>query len=624
VTNIGGIEADYDGEKVSFDEAVEIVSKAGLEALIYTSPSHAQAKPRWRVVCFFSSELSPSERPHMLGRLNGLFGGVFAAESWTLSQSYYFGSVNANPTHRVEVIEGTAIDLLDELDEIWIGKPNTKGNGADGQHFSSGPLDEAALREAIVSGQAYHQSCTRIVGLWAQRGVPFLDAQQRLHALFDQLPADDRDDRWKARRADVPRIVRDIYGKEADERDAEEAAFEAWEQQQPPSVGVFDTEPPEIVVYNAAEIFTETLPPRRWLLGNIFCKQFTSSLVGTGGGGKTAVRIAQALSVATGRSLTGEYVHKRCKVLFLSFEDGIDELKRRLLAAMLHHGVLAADVDGWLFFATIRERRLIQTDVRGNRVLGTLEGWLRLTIQQLGVELVILDPFVKTHGVEENDNTGIDVECTLLAQLGIELDVAVDYLHHIRKGTPIPGDADLGRGASAAKDAGRLVYTLTPMSENEGKLFNVGEDQRRRLIRMDSGKVNIAPPAAAAKWFKIVGVRLGNGTPDYPHGDEVQTIEPWGPPDLWKGLGTVTLNAILTEIDQGMPNGRLYSDHPQATDRGAWQVVQKHLPDLNEAQAREIIRTWVKNGVLYLVDYHDEQDRKDRKGLRVNDRKRPG
>ena len=51
----------------------------------------------------------------MLGRLNGLFRGVLAEEAGLCRRTYYF----------VEVIEGTAIDQLDELDEIWLGKRDT-------------------------------------------------------------------------------------------------------------------------------------------------------------------------------------------------------------------------------------------------------------------------------------------------------------------------------------------------------------------------------------------------------------------------------------------------------------------------------------------------------------------
>ena len=80
------------------------------------------------------------------------------------------------------------------------------------------------------------------------------------------------------------------------------------------------------------------IPPREWLLGNTFCKKFLSSLIADGGVGKTALRIAQIGSLATGRSITGEHVFRRCRALILSFEDDRDELRRRVYAAMLKHG----------------------------------------------------------------------------------------------------------------------------------------------------------------------------------------------------------------------------------------------------------------------------------------------
>src|SRR5215813_3465674 len=51
--------------------------------------------------------------------------------------------------------------------------------------------------------------------------------------------------------------------------------------------------------------------PREWLLGNVFCRKFVSSLVGAGGVGKTALRYAQYVSGAINRSLTGDFVFKR-------------------------------------------------------------------------------------------------------------------------------------------------------------------------------------------------------------------------------------------------------------------------------------------------------------------------
>ncbi len=146
----------------------------------------------------------------------------------------------------------------------------------------------------------------------------------------------------------------------------------------------------------------------------------------------------------------------------------------------------------------------------------------------------------------------------LLASMAVKHDIAIDTPHHARKGANGPGNADAGRGASSMKDAARLVYTLARMTPEEAQALGIAEKERRYLIRMDSGKVNIAPPLDEAKWFRLVGVPLGNATETYPHGDEVQTVEVWTPPDAWYGLSSHLLNRILDEIDAGLPDGNRY------------------------------------------------------------------
>ena len=105
-----------------------------------------------------------------------------------------------------------------------------------------------------------------------------------------------------------------------------------------------------LAVWNAGRD-VELPPPRGWLLGNSFCRRLLSSLLGTGGVGKSALRCLQALALASGRNLTGEHIFQRTRVLIVSLEDDADELRRRVLAARLHHGVAAEEVDGWLFLA---------------------------------------------------------------------------------------------------------------------------------------------------------------------------------------------------------------------------------------------------------------------------------
>jgi hypothetical protein len=162
------------------------------------------------------------------------------------------------------------------------------------------------------------------------------------------------------------------------------------------------------------------------------------------------------------------------------------------------------------------------------------------------------------------------------------------------------------------------------MTPDEAKLLGVQEDHRRQHVRLDRAKLNIARASGSATWFRLIGVRLGNTTADYPAGDEVQTVEPWKPPETWADLPCDLLNQILNVIDAGMPDGNFYTEGNRTTERSVWQVVQKFVPTKTEGQCREIIRTWVKDAVLVPFDYDSPTMRKSVRGLKVDKAKRPG
>lgn len=368
----------------------------------------------------------------------------------------------------------------------------------------------------------------------------------------------------------------------------------------------------------------DPIPPRGWLLGNVFCRSYLSSIIADGGAGKTALRIAQCLSLATGREFTGEHVFKRCRVLLISLEDDMNELRRRVRAAQKHHGVDTSELGDWLFLSTpgARGGKLMRSDNSGRLVTGAMAAALEEGIEKHKIDFVCLDPFVKTHAVDENSNNHIDSVMQLLSDMASKHDIAIDVPHHVNKMGGATGDANRGRGASAMKNAARLVYTLTAMSAEEANTFIVKEGERRQLVRVDSGKVNLAP-ASATKWFKLVGVELDNTSEDYPNGDNVHTVEPWFPPDIWEGLDVPMQNHILDDIEAGMDFGVRYSAHNSATEKAAWKVIQKHVPDTDEDTAKKVIATWVKSKLLFHSEYDDPVDRKPRKGLYVDDAKRP-
>ena len=192
---VSGIEADYDAGRIAFDEAVEIVGKLGLMAIVYTSPSHTEDLPRWRILCPFSLRLPPDRRRQQLGRLNGAFRGVFSRESWTLSQGYYFGRVADNPSHRVETVYGHTIDQLDDLDECWIGPPGAP-RGADSADASAEAREDAELVRSCVTGEHLHVELCALAARYVGRGIRADTVADLLRGIMLATPETARDARW--------------------------------------------------------------------------------------------------------------------------------------------------------------------------------------------------------------------------------------------------------------------------------------------------------------------------------------------------------------------------------------------------------------------------------------------
>ncbi|TWI35294.1 AAA domain-containing protein [Mesorhizobium tianshanense] len=369
-----------------------------------------------------------------------------------------------------------------------------------------------------------------------------------------------------------------------------------------------------IETWSAASIETAKLPPREFLLGDAYCKRFLSSYLATGGTGKTSLVISQALAMASGRPLTGEHVYGRYNVVLVCFEDDADELDRRVGAAMQHHKVKPEDIQERFQLAVLKREdgKLMVIDPETRQpTLGPLAASLEMLITEQKIDVLILDPLKKIHGVEENSNDHMDAVAQVLTDMASKFNIAINTPHHTNKGAGDPGNADRGRGASAFKDAARLGYTMTGMSVQDAAQFRVPEDERKWYSRVDSAKVNIVPPARGALWFRLVNVRLDNG-------DQVQAIEPWSPPDLMAGMGKDTATRILMEIRDGPGDGERYSNATGAKERCVSRAFELHEPGKTASDARQIVKQWIKDGVVRVGDYYSPAKRKQQQGLFVS------
>ncbi|WP_354136539.1 phage/plasmid primase, P4 family [Bradyrhizobium sp. LB11.1] len=124
---IYGIECDYDAEVMQPQEAVSRLTAANIIAFIYTTPSHTPEKPRWRVIAPTSQPRSVLERHNLVGRINGILGGVLANESFTDSQSYYVGRLISG--HPVQCFRVNGTCYIDTVESVIIALAKANGSG---------------------------------------------------------------------------------------------------------------------------------------------------------------------------------------------------------------------------------------------------------------------------------------------------------------------------------------------------------------------------------------------------------------------------------------------------------------------------------------------------------------
>lgn len=366
------------------------------------------------------------------------------------------------------------------------------------------------------------------------------------------------------------------------------------------------------------------IPPRPWLYGRYLLRGFITVLVAPGGIGKSQVAMGMAIALGCNRELLGHHIFHPVNSWVLNLEDPLDELDRRIFAMMLHHKIAREDLDGRLYLHSGRERALClaQLDPDGATIIYPDKDALIAEARAGDVGLIVVDPYIRSHSLDENSNTQQAAAAAAWAEVAEALRAAVLLVHHTRKGAVL--DIDAARGAKALTDHARVGLIVSAMSAEEAEELGVASDERWRYLRLDDAKANLAPKAVKADWFRMASVQLGNGTSDYPHGDTVTAIEPWEPPSVWESLPSSALNTTLDMIAAGPESGTRYAAHKRGENNSRWagQVITDQL-SVTEAQAKQVISSWLKNGLLVEEKYHDPVQRKKLTGLVVVDSKRP-
>ncbi len=274
------------------------------------------------------------------------------------------------------------------------------------------------------------------------------------------------------------------------------------------------------------------IPPRDWLYGQHLVRDFPSLTVAPGGVGKSSMVIVEALSMASGRGLLGTSVPRPLKVWYWNGEDPEVEIERRVAAACIHYGLSNNDFADRFLADSGRDLpiRLVEPDRQGVRVAEPTVEALISAIVDNQIDVLIVDPFVTTHGASENDTTGMNAVVSTWRRIAHRANCAIELVHHVSKAGALNGD-EIGiyasRGAGALIDGVRSARYCTRMTERDATKF-VLDDNPAHYFRVMTGKANLAP-ADKASWMHMIGVPLGNQKSLLETGDTVGVCTPWTP-----------------------------------------------------------------------------------------------
>ena len=179
---------------------------------------------------------------------------------------------------------------------------------------------------------------------------------------------------------------------------------------------------------------------QRWLIEQLWGESSVGVIGGAPKCSKTWLGLDMALSVATGTPCLGEYAVPRAgPVLVYLAEDALPVVRQRVAGMARHRGLDLAGVEIHVITApTLR----LDRDPHRTRLLETAK--------RLRPRLLLLDPLVRLHGIDENNAGEVAGLLAYFRSLQRQLDLSVVLVHHTRKNAA--GGVAAGQGLRGSSD----------------------------------------------------------------------------------------------------------------------------------------------------------------------------
>lgn len=239
-------------------------------------------------------------------------------------------------------------------------------------------------------------------------------------------------------------------------------------------------------IFNFAKLDGPEPEPLQWVLKGYLPEREVTFFTGEGATGKSLSAQQLATSIASSIPFLGLPTSSGddSAVLYVTAEEGEDELERRQRSINRALGVDRFTFDGHLFLSSLRGKEgneLCIFDGEGKLQPTPAYRKLSRTIMQTGADVVILDNVAHLFGGNENDRRQVTAFINLLYRLVIIYKCSIVLIGHPNK------SGDTWSGSTAWPNAVRSQIFLERVKDEHG---NVTDPDRRVLI---NPKANYAP-----------------------------------------------------------------------------------------------------------------------------------
>lgn len=183
---------------------------------------------------------------------------------------------------------------------------------------------------------------------------------------------------------------------------------------------------------DVADLAATSPADRSWLVRDWIPDRVVTLIYGDGGVGKSLLGLQLGAAVSSGGTWIGLPVERQGPVIFLSAEDELSEVHRRVVAIAEAEGIGLTQMAGLKILPLADREALLATwDRETGRMAPTeLFSELRETLGHVRPRLLILDTAADVFGGDENSRSQVRSFVGLLRGLAIDFDLAIVVLAH--------------------------------------------------------------------------------------------------------------------------------------------------------------------------------------------------